>query len=113
MTSLTYEQVLHAKVAFGTAAGLIERLSQLREERGLDGCVAELNSAGQIPPERVKRSLQILTHEVMPACKWKATRLGLTTLCRRPSRTPRTYLRLWSHGEAVRTRGGSGRGRDR
>jgi hypothetical protein len=28
-----------------------------------------LDSGGQIPPERVKRSLQILTHEVMPAFK--------------------------------------------
>ena len=31
--------------------------------------VAELDSGGQIPPERVKRSLHILTHEVMPAFK--------------------------------------------
>jgi len=34
---------------------------------GFDLC--ELDSGGQIPPERVKRSLQILTHEVMPAFK--------------------------------------------
>jgi alkanesulfonate monooxygenase SsuD/methylene tetrahydromethanopterin reductase-like flavin-dependent oxidoreductase (luciferase family) len=67
LSSLTYEEILHAKVAFGTAAGLIERLSQLREELGLDGIVAELNAGGQIPAERVKRSLHILTHEVMPA----------------------------------------------
>jgi alkanesulfonate monooxygenase SsuD/methylene tetrahydromethanopterin reductase-like flavin-dependent oxidoreductase (luciferase family) len=69
MASLTYEQILHTKVAFGTAAGLIDRLSQLREELGLAGVVAELDSGGQIPPERVKRSLHILTHEVMPAFK--------------------------------------------
>jgi hypothetical protein len=69
MTSLTYEQILHTKVAFGTPAGLIERLSELQEELGVDGIVAELNSGGQIPPERVKRSLQLLTHEVMPAFK--------------------------------------------
>ena len=36
---------------------------------GLDGVVCELDSGGQIPPEQVKRSLQILTHEVMPAFK--------------------------------------------
>ena len=69
MTSLSYEEILHTKVAFGTAAGLIDRLAQLREELGLDGVVAELDSGGQIPPEQVKRSLQILTHEVMPAFK--------------------------------------------
>jgi hypothetical protein len=56
-------------VAFGTAAGLIDRLSQLREELGLDGIVAELDAGGQIPAEQVKRSLHILTHEVMPAFK--------------------------------------------
>jgi hypothetical protein len=56
-------------VAFGTAAGLVDRLSQLQEELGLDGIVAELDSGGLIPPERVKRSLHILTHEVMPAFK--------------------------------------------
>jgi len=31
--------------------------------------LCELDSWGQIPPERVKRSLPILTHEVMPAFK--------------------------------------------
>ena len=69
MRTLTYDEILHTKVAFGTAAGLIDRLSQLREELGLDGVVCELDSGGQIPPDRVKRSLQILTHEVMPAFK--------------------------------------------
>jgi alkanesulfonate monooxygenase SsuD/methylene tetrahydromethanopterin reductase-like flavin-dependent oxidoreductase (luciferase family) len=69
MSTLTYEQILHTKVAFGTAAGLIDRFSQLREELGLNGIVAELNSGGQIPAEQVKRSLHILTHEVMPAFK--------------------------------------------
>ena len=69
LASLTYEEMLHTKVAFGTAAGLVDRLSQLQEELGLDGIVAELDSGGQIPAERVKRSLHILTHEVMPAFK--------------------------------------------
>jgi alkanesulfonate monooxygenase SsuD/methylene tetrahydromethanopterin reductase-like flavin-dependent oxidoreductase (luciferase family) len=69
LATLTYEEVLHTKVAFGTPAGLIERLSQLREELWLDGIVAELDAGGQIPPERVERSLRLLTHEVMPAFK--------------------------------------------
>jgi alkanesulfonate monooxygenase SsuD/methylene tetrahydromethanopterin reductase-like flavin-dependent oxidoreductase (luciferase family) len=69
LSTLTYEEILHTKVAFGTAAGLIDRLSQLREELGLDGVVAELDAGSRIPTERVKQSLQILTHEVMPAFK--------------------------------------------
>lgn len=31
--------------------------------------LCELDSGEQIPPERVKRSLQILIHEVMPVIK--------------------------------------------
>jgi alkanesulfonate monooxygenase SsuD/methylene tetrahydromethanopterin reductase-like flavin-dependent oxidoreductase (luciferase family) len=69
LSSLTYEQILHTKVAFGTAAGLIDRLTQLKEELGLDGIVAEMDAGGLIPPERVQQSLRILTHEVMPAFK--------------------------------------------
>jgi alkanesulfonate monooxygenase SsuD/methylene tetrahydromethanopterin reductase-like flavin-dependent oxidoreductase (luciferase family) len=67
MASLSYDDVLAKKVAFGTAAGVIDRLTHLREELGLDGIVAELNPGGRIPPELETRSLQILTREVMPA----------------------------------------------
>jgi alkanesulfonate monooxygenase SsuD/methylene tetrahydromethanopterin reductase-like flavin-dependent oxidoreductase (luciferase family) len=66
---LTYEEILHTKVAFGSAAGLVDRLSELHEELGIDGIVAELDAGGLIPPERVQRSLRLLTHEVMPAFK--------------------------------------------
>src|SRR4029450_9301553 len=69
LATLTYEEILHTKVAFGTAAGLIDRLGQMQDELGLDCILAELNAGGQILPERVKRSLHILTHEVMPAFK--------------------------------------------
>ena len=67
MANLSYDDILARKVAFGTAAGVIDRLTQLRDELGLDGIVAELNPGGRIPPELETRSLQILTHEVMPA----------------------------------------------
>jgi hypothetical protein len=60
---------LHTKVAFGTPAELVDRLTQLQEELGLDGVVAELDAGGLIPAERVQRSLRLLTHEVMPAFK--------------------------------------------
>src|SRR5262245_22059448 len=43
MAALTYDDVLAKKVAFGTPARVIDRLSRLREELGLDGIVAELN----------------------------------------------------------------------
>lgn len=67
MASLTYDDILEKKVAFGTAAGVIERLQRLREELGLDGIVAELNPGGRIPPELEARSLELLAREVVPA----------------------------------------------
>jgi alkanesulfonate monooxygenase SsuD/methylene tetrahydromethanopterin reductase-like flavin-dependent oxidoreductase (luciferase family) len=67
MAALSYEDVLARKVAFGTAAGVIDRLTRLRDELGLDGIVAELNPGGLIPPELETRSLRILTDEVLPA----------------------------------------------
>ena len=69
MASLSYEDILARKVAFGTARGVIDRLAQLRDELGLDGIVAELNPGGRIPPELETRSLEILAREVVPAFK--------------------------------------------
>ena len=69
LAGLSYEQILAERVAFGCAAGLIDRFARLREELSLAGVVAELDAGGLIPPERVKRSLAILTREVMPAFK--------------------------------------------
>src|SRR5262244_4362627 len=69
MANLSYDDVLAKKVAFGTPKGVIERLTQLREELGLDGIIAELNPGGRIPLELETRSLRLLTHEVMPAFK--------------------------------------------
>ena len=69
MASLSYDDILARKVVFGTAAGVIERLTRLRDELGLDGIVAELNPGGRIPPELETRSLQILTREVLPALR--------------------------------------------
>lgn len=67
LETLSYDEILHTKVAFGTTQALIDRLAQLQEELGLDGIVAELDAGGLIPPERVQRSLRLLTHNVMPA----------------------------------------------
>jgi alkanesulfonate monooxygenase SsuD/methylene tetrahydromethanopterin reductase-like flavin-dependent oxidoreductase (luciferase family) len=69
LAALSYEQILAERVAFGSAAGLIDRLTKIREELSLDGIVAELDAGGLIPADRVKRSLAILTKEVMPAFK--------------------------------------------
>jgi alkanesulfonate monooxygenase SsuD/methylene tetrahydromethanopterin reductase-like flavin-dependent oxidoreductase (luciferase family) len=69
LSTLSYEQVLSTKVAFGTAAGLVDRFTQLREELHLTGIAAELNPGGLLPVAQEMRSLQILTQQVMPAFK--------------------------------------------
>ena len=67
LAAMSYEQMLETKVAFGTGESLIDRFSQMKEELGLDGVVAELNAGGLISEDRVARSLRVLTEQVMPA----------------------------------------------
>jgi alkanesulfonate monooxygenase SsuD/methylene tetrahydromethanopterin reductase-like flavin-dependent oxidoreductase (luciferase family) len=69
LADLTYDEMLATKVAFGTAAGLIDRLTGLRDELRLSGIAAELNPGGLLSFEQEKRSLEILTQQVMPAFK--------------------------------------------
>ena len=67
MANLSYEDVLEKKVAFGTPAQLIARLTKLRDQLGIDGILLEPNSGGLIPPEKERESLRLFTHEVIPA----------------------------------------------
>ena len=67
LSALSYDDILTTKVAFGTPKGLVERFTQLREELGLDGVVAELNAGGLIPHDQVLRNIRLLTEQVMPA----------------------------------------------
>ena len=69
LATMSYEEMLETKVAFGTGESLIDRFSELKEELGLDGIVAELNAGGLIPEEGVTRSVRIITEQVMPAFK--------------------------------------------
>ena len=67
MASLTYDDILARKVVFGSPARVVERLRELGGELGLDGFIVELNPGGLIPLELERRSLQLLTHDVIPA----------------------------------------------
>ena len=69
LATMTYEEMLQTKVAFGTGESLVDRFTELKEELALDGVVAELNAGGLIPEEGVSRSLKIMTQQVMPAFK--------------------------------------------
>ena len=69
LASMTFENMLETKVAFGSAEGLVTRLSQLEEDLGLKSVIAELNPGGLIPPERVMHSMEILAKDVAPRFK--------------------------------------------
>ena len=67
LASISYEEILEHRVAFGSPARLAARLARLRAELGLDGLVVELNPGGLIPAELETRSLALLAREVRPA----------------------------------------------
>jgi alkanesulfonate monooxygenase SsuD/methylene tetrahydromethanopterin reductase-like flavin-dependent oxidoreductase (luciferase family) len=69
VTSMSYEEILETRVAFGTAAHLVERLGAVRADLGLNGVIAELNPGGLLSMEQMLRTLRILTHEVLPALR--------------------------------------------
>ena len=69
LSGLSYREILDTKVAFGTAPRLIDRLGELREELQLTGIAAELNPGGLLPIAQERRTLQIMTQQVMPAFK--------------------------------------------
>ena len=69
LSSLSYDDILKSRVAFGSAQGLADRLTEWREVLGIDGVIAELNAGGMLTEAQVKNSLRIITHDVMPALK--------------------------------------------
>ena len=69
LSALSYADILQDRVAFGTAARLIERINQWREVLGIDGINAEMNAGGMLSEAQVKNSLHIIARDVMPAFK--------------------------------------------
>jgi alkanesulfonate monooxygenase SsuD/methylene tetrahydromethanopterin reductase-like flavin-dependent oxidoreductase (luciferase family) len=69
LQTITYDEVLRDRVVVGTPGSVIDRLEALREQLGLNGILAELNSGGLIPHGRVMESLRLLCHDVMPRFK--------------------------------------------
>ena len=69
LSSLSYDEILSTKVAFGSGPGLVDRLGRLKEELGVNGIAAELNPGGLLSTDQELRSLKILLHEVAPKFK--------------------------------------------
>ncbi len=66
LQSVSFDEARREKVIVGTPAMVTERLKTLHTELGLNGILAELNCGGLIPHERVRQSLRLLCHEVLP-----------------------------------------------
>jgi alkanesulfonate monooxygenase SsuD/methylene tetrahydromethanopterin reductase-like flavin-dependent oxidoreductase (luciferase family) len=66
LSSLTYEDVLRDRVAYGTPDMVADRLRELRDQLGLAGVIIESNVGGRIPLDRVLNSIRLYAQEVAP-----------------------------------------------
>jgi alkanesulfonate monooxygenase SsuD/methylene tetrahydromethanopterin reductase-like flavin-dependent oxidoreductase (luciferase family) len=64
--SQTYEAVMRDKVVIGSPDTVAARLSDLQDQLGIDGILAELNFGALLPPEHMMRSCELLLREVRP-----------------------------------------------
>jgi alkanesulfonate monooxygenase SsuD/methylene tetrahydromethanopterin reductase-like flavin-dependent oxidoreductase (luciferase family) len=69
LATLTHEHILRERVVVGSAASLVKRLRELREQLHLDGVIIEPNPGGRIPLPQMMGSLRILAEEVAPALR--------------------------------------------
>ena len=69
IVSMSYDEILKTRVAFGTAPALRDRLGEIAEDLGLAGIVAELNPSGLLSLDQMRRTLAILTREVIPTLR--------------------------------------------
>lgn len=66
LATLTYEEVLHTRVVFGTPPQVTAQLGRLQRELGLSGIIMEPNIGGRIPPDLILRSMRLFAQEVAP-----------------------------------------------
>ena len=82
LQNINYDEVLRSKIIVGTPPQVVDRLSELREELGLSGILAEMNCGNRIPHQQVLTSLQLLCEEVIPKFKKKGSH-GVRRFARR------------------------------
>ena len=66
LQTLTWDEVRRGRAIVGTPEIVADNLASLRDQLGLAGILAELNTGGLIPHERVMRSMQLLCEKVQP-----------------------------------------------
>jgi alkanesulfonate monooxygenase SsuD/methylene tetrahydromethanopterin reductase-like flavin-dependent oxidoreductase (luciferase family) len=63
---ISYDEVLKELAVYGTAEAVAERLLELREALGYTSLSLWMNSGGQVPHERVMRSMRLFAERVIP-----------------------------------------------
>ena len=76
LATLSLEHILRERVVIGSAASLVKRLGELRDQLHLDGIIVEPNPGGRIPLAPMMRSLELLAKEVAPAVRSASTYQG-------------------------------------
>jgi alkanesulfonate monooxygenase SsuD/methylene tetrahydromethanopterin reductase-like flavin-dependent oxidoreductase (luciferase family) len=66
LRSMRYEDGLRNHALVGTPEPIAQKLSELREDIGLCGILAELNCGGLIPHQQVLTALQLLCADIKP-----------------------------------------------
>jgi alkanesulfonate monooxygenase SsuD/methylene tetrahydromethanopterin reductase-like flavin-dependent oxidoreductase (luciferase family) len=65
LASVTYDDLLRDRLAYGTPDMVAERLGQLRDTLGLSGVLIEPNVGGHIPLPLVVQSVRLFAREVL------------------------------------------------
>ncbi len=66
LSSITYDELLRDRVAYGTPKMVAGRLREIIERLGLSGVVIEPNVGGGIPADRMFNSVRLFAQEVAP-----------------------------------------------
>jgi alkanesulfonate monooxygenase SsuD/methylene tetrahydromethanopterin reductase-like flavin-dependent oxidoreductase (luciferase family) len=64
LEALTYDEVLDQLVVYGTPEAVADKLLALREAIGFTTLAGRMNTGGQIPGERVLRSMRLFAERV-------------------------------------------------
>ena len=66
LQTISWDEARRGRAIVGTPEMVADNLAGLRDRLGLAGILAELNTGGLIPHERVMRSMQLLCEKVQP-----------------------------------------------
>ena len=69
LSSVTYEELLRDRVAYGSPETVTRQLREIIDEQGLSGVVAEVNVGGGIDKSKVLASVKRFATEVAPALR--------------------------------------------